>query len=93
MNRLSETDLIGACIQAVRSRGLNAPRHHRRRQFKLPPQAPEAIWKHIHKGGMQRPGDLRIIYADEKLLAVAGTDVITMYALEDLIRPHLKPIK
>lgn len=42
---------------------------------------------------MQRPGDLRIIYADEKLLAVAGTDVITMYALEDLIRPHLKPIK
>ncbi len=57
------------------------------------PKALEAIWKHIHKSGLQRPGDLRIIYADEKLRAVAGTDVITMYALEDLIRPHLKPIQ
>ena len=56
------------------------------------PKALEAIWKHIHAGGLQRPGDLRIIYADQKLRAVAGTDVITMYALEELIRPHLKAI-
>ncbi|WP_237482697.1 SWIB/MDM2 domain-containing protein [Lichenibacterium dinghuense] len=53
------------------------------------PKALEAIWKHIHANGLQRPGDLRIIYADDKLRAVAGTDVITMYALEELIRPHL----
>ncbi len=32
---------------------------------------------------------MRIIFADEKLRAVIGTDVITMYALEALIRPHL----
>jgi excisionase family DNA binding protein len=53
------------------------------------PKALEAIWKHIHANGLQRSGDLRVIYADDKLRAVAGTDVITMYALEDLIQPHL----
>lgn len=53
------------------------------------PKALEAIWKHIHASGLQREGDMRVIYADEKLRAVAGTDIITMYALEALIRPHL----
>ncbi len=57
------------------------------------PKALEAIWKHIHAGGLQRQGDLRFIYADEKLRAVAGTDVITMYALKEVIRPHLGVIK
>ncbi len=53
------------------------------------PKALEAIWKHIRASGLQREGDMRIIFADEKLRAVIGTDVITMYALEALIRPHL----
>ena len=56
------------------------------------PKALERIWKHIREGGLQREGDMRVIYADEKLRAVAGTDVITMYALEALIRPHLEAI-
>ena len=57
------------------------------------PKALEAVWNHIHTAGLQRPEDLRIINADEKLRAVIGTEVITMYALEALIRPHLQTIK
>ena len=56
------------------------------------PKALAAIWKHIHAGGLQRPEDLRVIYVDDKLRAVFGTDVITSFALEALIRPHLEAI-
>ena len=56
------------------------------------PKALEAIGKDIRASGLQRPEDLRMIHADEKLRAVAGIEFITMYALEPLIRPHLETI-
>lgn len=50
-----------------------------------------AMWAYIKKNDLQDPKNKRDILADEKLAKVFGKDKVTMFEMNKLISPHLKP--
>ena len=51
-----------------------------------------AMWDYIKKNNLQDPKNKRDILADEKLAKVFGKDKVTMFEMNKLISPHLKPV-